>query len=185
MWNERKRKFRDDSKLSDPNNWMLVPFLEMGTVKGKNQGWVVKSSIVNLIDVATQRCWVLLDRWVCVLEECSMLEVNICAIWVYMVSKARGLDELTNGVCVYGEEQRKKDWTLRECQLSKSGRRGSSHGDYEGAASVPWVKSGNDDVLMAKRGLGDVSTMKVWSVMTSAIEKPGRMRTEKCLLDTW
>lgn len=30
-----------------------------------------------------------------------------------MVYEARGLDELTKGVCLLGEEQRKKDLTLR------------------------------------------------------------------------
>lgn len=35
---ERKRKFKDDSKLFDPNYWMLGLFLKIRTVKGKKSG---------------------------------------------------------------------------------------------------------------------------------------------------
>lgn len=49
-------------------------------------------------------------------------------------------------MCIW-RRAKEEGLNFEECQLWKSGRRGSSNGDYEGAAMV---KSGNDDVLMIK-----------------------------------
>lgn len=35
---ERKKKCKADSKLSDPDNWMSVPFIEMSSSGGEEPG---------------------------------------------------------------------------------------------------------------------------------------------------
>lgn len=50
------------------------------------------------------------------------------------------------------ENSKDRRTNFEVCQLGKSGRRGSSNGDSEGAASEPREKSGNDDALVSKGG---------------------------------
>lgn len=104
-------------------------FLIWGAVKRSSEGlelgvqvWAIYCDH-HLTDLCVQSCWIYRDRWVCVLGESSVIEGNIGVIWVYMVFKARWLDQvLEERNWLYTEKMsfvKNEPWILKHLRVWK------------------------------------------------------------------